>query len=57
MDSDWQKLMEVAALDFAISHLNKTQRKNYQHYFSNQSLINLVGDRYAEDVRLFDYDF
>lgn len=57
MESDWQSLMELAALDCAISHLNKTRRKHYRHYFSSQNLINLVGDRYAKDIHFFGYDF
>lgn len=57
MESDWSKLMDRVGLDFKLAHLNHTSHQHYSNYFTDTRLINLVGDRYAVDVRNFDYDF
>lgn len=57
MESDWNTLMDRVGLDFKLAHLNHTGHQHYSNYFTDTRLINLVGDRYAEDVRNFDYDF
>jgi len=57
MESDWKNLMDRVGLDFKLAHLNHTGHKHYSSYYSDTRLINLVGDRYAEDVRNFKYDF
>jgi hypothetical protein len=59
MEDDWGRLMQQLDADIPIKHINRTQ-ESHQHYsdfYSNPALINLVGDRYAEDVRRFSYDF
>lgn len=33
------------------------RRKSYRSYYPSSRLVNLVGDAYGEDVRLFSYDF
>jgi hypothetical protein len=57
MESDWKKLMDRVGLHFKLAHLNHTGHEHYSSYYSDTRLINLVGDRYAEDVRNFKYDF
>jgi len=59
MNHDWSRLMRPLAIDVSIKHINRT-RQDHQHYsdfYPDSSLINLVGDRYAEDVRHFNYDY
>lgn len=59
MEEDWGRLMQQLDIDVPIQHINRTQQ-NHQHYsdfYKDPALINLVGDRYAEDIRRFDYDF
>ena len=57
MERDWKSLMDLVGLDFKLAHLNHTCHQHYSSYFTDKSLINLVGDRYAEDVHYFNYDF
>ena len=57
MDRDWRSIMDAAGLDFPLRHLNRAKRRHYGEYFGDRRLINLVGDRYAEDERCFNYDF
>lgn len=57
MDDDWKAIMDLRGLDVKMNHLNKTSRHHYSDYYADQSLINLVGDRYAEDIRNFNYQF
>ena len=57
MDRDWQTVMDAVGLDFPLRHLNRTSRQHYSEYFGDHRLVNLVGDRYAEDGRFFNYDF
>jgi len=57
MRLDWQKLMQLVELDIAPLHLNRTSHSPYRDYFTDSALINLVGDRYADDIRHFNYEF
>lgn len=57
MERDWKNLMDRVGLDFKLAHLNHTSQQHYSSYFSDPRLVKLVGDRYAEDVRYFNYDF
>lgn len=57
MNRDWKSLMDLVGLDFKLAHLNRTSHQHYSGYFTDKSLINMVGDRYAEDVHYFNYDF
>ena len=59
MNADWRRLMESIGIDVQIGHINRTQgdREHYSEFYPNAALINLVGDRYAEDIRHFGYDF
>ena len=54
---DWNALMQRAGLSTPIMHLNKTAHRHYSSYFSDRRMVNLVGDRYANDIRNFNYDF
>jgi hypothetical protein len=33
------------------------EKCHYGSYFTDRYLINLVADRYADDIKYFDYDF
>jgi hypothetical protein len=58
MAQDWRRIMQHAGQDIELLHLNCTRHHHYSEQFEgNARLINLVGDRYAEDVRYFNYDF
>ena len=59
MADDWQCLMQQLSLDIPIRHINQTQQRHqhYSDFYTSSSLINLVGDRYSEDIRNFGYDF
>lgn len=59
MEADWQQLMDATGLSFQLPHLNRTSHNNehYSRFYTNSALINLVGDRYADDIRYFDYNF
>ena len=57
MQADWEKLMHRVGLSNQLPHVNKTKHEHYSNYFKNTALINLVGDRYAEDIRYFNYSF
>ncbi len=60
MDHDWRQLMAGVGLEFQLPTLNRTQSDS-QHYSSyyrdNKTLIYRVADRYADDIRHFNYDF
>lgn len=57
MEGDWNHLMELAGLNVRILHLNQTRHSHYSSHFTDRYLINLVADRYADDIKYFDYDF
>jgi hypothetical protein len=57
LDDDWKAIMDLKQLNVKMDHLNSTSRDHYSDYFSDKTLIKLVGDRYAEDVRNFNYEF
>src|SRR6056297_61085 len=57
MEADWNRVMQHAGLGFELRHLNRTQHRHYSEYFADPGLVNLVGDRYADDVRNFNYQF
>ena len=59
MQDDWTRLMAQVGLDAQIDHINRTQSDSdhYSKFFQDSALINLVGDRYSEDIRRFGYDF
>lgn len=57
IQDDWNALMRHAALSAPIMHLNKTVHRHYSTYFTDNRMVNLVGDRYANDIRNFNYDF
>ena len=57
MHADWDAVMQHAGLGFELLHLNRSEHRHYSEYFADAALVNLVGDRYAEDVRNFNYSF
>lgn len=58
MDSDWHRLQQQIGFSFEVGHSNRTRSKgSYRDYYKSSRIKNLVGDRYASDVDLFNYDF
>lgn len=57
LDEDFKTICEKIGLDNEIGHSNKSTRSSdYQKYY-NSYTKNLVGDHFAEDIQLFNYDF
>ena len=57
IQSDWADLMRRVGLDINLRHLNRSRHEHYSRYYRDSNLVNRVGDRYAEDIRNFNYDF
>ena len=59
MDEDWNRLTEKVGINVQIGCMNRTQtvKEHYSQFYPNAALVNLVGDRYSEDIRHFGYDF
>ena len=59
MNDDWKLFMHKAGLSLELPHRNQTNRKkvHYSSFYPNQALIQKVADRYADDIKYFDYDF
>ncbi|MDB4542877.1 sulfotransferase family protein [bacterium] len=54
---DWLGLMAHAGLNIELLHLNKSREGHYSRYYSDKALVKMVADRYADDIRIFNYDF
>jgi len=59
MAEDWSRLLQQVGLENELPHINRTGKKggHYSHFYKNDSIVKLVGDRYADDIRYFNYDF
>ncbi len=59
MNEDWKVLMEKVGLDYELPHFNRTQQENdhYSSYYTTDTLIQKVADRYKDDVEYFGYEF
>jgi hypothetical protein len=59
MAEDWERLMTPLGIGTPAKHIHRTQQahQHYSHFYKDTALVNLVGDRYAEDIRHFNYDF
>jgi hypothetical protein len=64
LQEDWEKLWYILKEKFnwtkknpdILPTINKTEHRHYSRYYNNE-LRDLVGDRYAKDIELFDYSF
>lgn len=56
MADDWRRLGALAGFDFPLGHRNRTRHPPYTSFYDRR-LVNLVGDRYRNDVEIFGYDF
>lgn len=54
---DWRTLMARAGLNIELLHLNKSGGEHYSRYYRDKALVKIVADRYADDIRIFNYDF
>ena len=59
MAEDWSRLLQQVGLDDELPHINRTGKKgrHYSHFYKDEGIVKLVGDRYADDIRYFNYDF
>ena len=59
MAEDWSRLLQQTGLDDELPHINRTGKKgvHYSHFYKDEGIVKLVGDRYADDIRYFNYDF
>lgn len=57
MSDDWKIVMDKVGLSNELPHINRTGGEHYSRYFTSDGLVNQIADRYADDIRYFDYDF
>lgn len=59
ISEDWRRIAERVNISAELPRLNasNTEDANYREYYPDSRLVNLVGDRYANDVANFGYDF
>ncbi len=59
MAEDWAHVMQQAGLHYKLPHIHRTKHahQHYSGYYTTDRLIDLVADRYADDIRYFKYDF
>ena len=56
LDRDFKEVCERVGVEYQLPHLNKTPRKNYDHYYTPRAAA-LVAEAFKEDIELFGYDF
>ena len=54
--SDFSHISETIGIKAKLSHLNKSRHKDYRRYYT-QRTIDLVNDKFLNDIDLFDYSF
>jgi hypothetical protein len=59
INEDWRCIAESAGISAELPRLNVSNAEyvHYREYYRDSRLVNLVGDRYANDVANFGYDF
>lgn len=61
INEDWRRLAESVGISLELPRLNVStaaaEHAHYREYYQDSRLVNLVGDRYANDVANFGYDF
>lgn len=59
INEDWRRIASSAGISVELPRLNVSNAEgaHYREYYRDSHLVNLVGDRYADDVANFDYDF
>ncbi len=53
---DWNKVCKIVGINKPLPHLNKSAHNRYQTYY-NDELIQIVEEKYKEDVEFFGYEF
>lgn len=56
LDRDFQNICETLQLSEKLPHVNKTNRRNYQSYYNDNSK-NMIYEHFKEDIEMFHYDF
>lgn len=59
LKEDWRRIAESVGISPELPKINvsNAQHTHYREYYRDSRLINLVGDRYADDAANFGYDF
>lgn len=59
ISEDWRRIAELVGITVELPKLNvsNAEEAHYREYYQDSRLVNLVGDRYANDVANFGYDF
>ena len=59
ISEDWRRIAERVGISAELPRLNVSNAEDahYREYYRDSRLLNLVGDRYANDVANFGYDF
>ena len=58
LEEDFKEVQKRLNCFEPLGHLNKTRnRKNYQDYYVNQELIDIVADKWKDDIQRFNYQF
>ena len=59
INEDWRRIAESVGISLELPRLNVSNAEytHYREYYRDSRLVNLVGDRYANDVANFGYDF
>jgi hypothetical protein len=56
VNDDWEIITQKAGSSARLPHLNRTRHRPYSAYYGDAQILNLVGDRYCEDIDRFGYD-
>ena len=56
VDEDWGIITRKAGASALLPHLNRTRHEPYSAYYRDPQIVNLVADRYREDIDRFGYE-
>jgi len=56
VSNDWKRLEEIVGTTLRLERRNKNEPTSYRDYYRNTRIRNLAGERYRDDVRLFNYE-
>jgi hypothetical protein len=57
LPQEWQRLCDDAGFSLVkpLSHIGKSERRNFYKYFESQKMINRVAKVFEKDIELYDY--
>lgn len=56
IEEDFKKICNKINIRANLPHINKSKHKNYREYY-NEETKNLINKYFAEDIKLFNYEF